>query len=62
MGGAHSWLVAAGLVLMLAGGLGVWSRWYTPGAPGGEMAYEPPGEASPLFAVDPGTDLYEVRY
>lgn len=53
-------LTAASLVLLL-GGLGLWQQLGGPVvSPGAIISYEPTEAA--VFAVDPRTDLYEVRY
>lgn len=53
-------LTAASLVLLL-GGLGLWRQIGGPVvSPSGVISYEPTESA--VFAVDPRTDLYEVRY
>jgi len=61
-GGRNQWMAAASIALVLLGGLSLWqpkkNGFSTTKA---ELALES-SENSQVFAVDPQTDLYEVRF
>ncbi|MBW4699751.1 MAG: hypothetical protein KME03_18010 [Aphanocapsa lilacina HA4352-LM1] len=58
-------VAAASLTLLLLGGLGFWQQQQS-GNPKGEPPFETAGlnirEPDTFFAVDPQTDLYDVRF